>query len=110
MEPSADQKFYYPSDDVLENAYVKEYDKMYKFSIENREKFWAEQAEQLHWFKKWDTMLDAGNPPFYKWFNGGKTNIVYNALDRHQLTAVRNKLPSFGKENQGTSGLSHIMP
>jgi acetyl-CoA synthetase len=92
METSPDQKFYYPSKNIIENANVKEYDKLYKFSIENREKFWDEQAGQLHWFKKWDTVLDSSNPPFYKWFKGGKTNIVYNALDRHQLTAVRNKL------------------
>ncbi len=62
------------------------------YSIEHREEFWSEQAEKLHWFKKWDKVLDDSNPPFYKWFTGGKTNIVYNALDRHQFTATRNKL------------------
>jgi len=92
MENSNDPKFYYPSDEIMNKANIKEYNNSYKFSIENREKFWAEQAEHLHWFKKWDKILDDSNPPFYKWFTGGKTNIVYNALDRHQQTAIRNKL------------------
>jgi len=88
----ATNNWYYPSDTIKQNANVLEYEKAYHFSIKNREKFWAEQAEKLHWFKKWDKVLDASNPPFYKWFTGGKTNIVYNAIDRHQQTAVRNKL------------------
>jgi acetyl-CoA synthetase len=83
--------WYYPSETILQNANVPEYENMYHYSVKNREKFWAEQAEKLHWFKKWDKVLDSSNPPFYKWFVGGRTNIVYNALDRQQQTAVRNK-------------------
>src|ERR1700683_1529494 len=45
--------------------------------------WWVKQAEQLHWFKKWDQVLDDSNPPFYKWFVGGKLNVSYNCLDRH---------------------------
>ena len=45
--------------------------------------WWAKQAEQLHWFEQWDTVLDDSNPPFYKWFTGGKLNVSYNCLDRH---------------------------
>ncbi|MGI8557286.1 MAG: acetate--CoA ligase [Solirubrobacteraceae bacterium] len=45
--------------------------------------WWAEQASELHWFKQWDTVLDDSNPPFYKWFVGGKLNVSYNCLDRH---------------------------
>ena len=41
-----------PSKEITKNANVKEYDKLYKYSIENREKFWAEQAEELDWYKK----------------------------------------------------------
>jgi acetyl-CoA synthetase len=85
-------KFWYPSQTVLEGANVKEYDNLYRYSVEEREKFWAEQAESLSWYKKWDTVLDSSNPPFHRWFNGAKTNIINNALDRHQLTSVRNKL------------------
>ena len=92
MEQANGNNFYYPSDKVKELANVKDYEKLYKYSIENREAFWAEQAEELHWFKKWDKVLDDGCPPYYKWFKGGKINIIDNAIDRHQLTAVRNKL------------------
>jgi acetyl-CoA synthetase len=45
--------------------------------------WWAKQAEALHWFEKWDTVLDESEAPFYKWFTGGKLNASYNALDRH---------------------------
>jgi acetyl-CoA synthetase len=45
--------------------------------------WWAEQAEALDWFERWDAVLDDSNPPFYKWFTGGKINASYNCLDRH---------------------------
>src|SRR5512133_4164902 len=45
--------------------------------------WWAKQAEALHWFEKWDEVLDESDAPFYKWFTGGKLNASYNALDRH---------------------------
>ncbi len=84
--------WYYPSEAILRNANISEYEQTYRHSVENREQFWEEQAEKLSWFKKWDKVLDESNPPFYKWFTGGKTNIIANALDRHQSTAIRNKL------------------
>ncbi len=54
------------------------------------EGFWARMAEELHWFKKWDTVLQ-WTPPHAEWFGGGKINISYNCLDRHLTTARRNK-------------------
>ena len=53
--------------------------------------FWAAHAESLHWFKKWDTVFDGSNPPFFKWFVGGTTNVSYNCLDRHLAGPHRNK-------------------
>ena len=47
------------------------------------EGFWAEQAEALHWHEHWDQVLDWSNPPFAKWFIGGKINVAHNCLDRH---------------------------
>ena len=47
--------------------------------------FWDEQAQNLSWFSPWETTLD-WNPPFAKWFVGGKINASYNALDIHQAT------------------------
>ncbi len=81
-----------PSDKVKKQANVKEYDQLYSESITNREEFWAKEAKTLDWFKKWDTVLDSSTAPFYKWFSGGKINIVHNAIDRHLSTWRRNKL------------------
>lgn len=59
------------------------YEEIYQESIENPEVFWAKAAENITWYKKWDKVLDASNPPFYRWFIGGELNTCYNALDRH---------------------------
>ena len=48
-----------------------------------RQAFWAKQAESLHWFEKWNTVLDWSNAPHAQWFVGGKTNVSFNCLDRH---------------------------
>jgi acetyl-CoA synthetase len=55
-------------------------------------KFWEEAAEDLDWFGRWKTAFDDTQAPFYKWFVGGKCNIVYNALDRHIESHNKNKL------------------
>ena len=47
------------------------------------EAFWAEAAEAVHWYRRWDAVLDASRAPFYRWFPGGQINTCYNALDRH---------------------------
>ncbi len=87
-----DSDIYYPSHHVSEHANVKEYDDLYKKSIKDREGFWEEQAGQLDWFSKWEKVLDDSNKPFYKWFSGGKINIIHNAIDRHLKTWRRNKI------------------
>ncbi len=84
--------FFNPPEEVVKNANIPEYEKMYKFSIEHNEEYWAKEAEHLYWHKKWDKVLDDSNKPFYKWFVGAKTNIVYNAIDRHLTTKNRNKI------------------
>ena len=89
---SNDKGLYYPSQVVIDNANVKNYEELYRYSIENREAFWEEQANHLEWFEPWKQVLDKSNPPFYKWFVGGKTNIIINAIDRHLKTATRNKM------------------
>jgi propionyl-CoA synthetase len=59
------------------------YDEVYARWQDAPESFWAELAEAVHWYKKWDKILDASRPPFYRWFTGGMVNTCYNALDRH---------------------------
>ena len=52
-------------------------------SLEQPEQFWAEQAESIHWDRKWDKVLDSTEAPLYRWFTGGMLNTCYNALDVH---------------------------
>jgi len=59
------------------------YDDVYARSIRDPIAFWAEAAEEIHWHKKWEKVLDDSNKPFYRWFTGGEVNTCYNAIDRH---------------------------
>jgi len=74
-----------PSKEFVDQAYVKsreQYEKMWKESVESPEKFWGGIANDLHWFKKWDTVNQENFAKAeIKWFIGGKTNISYNCLD-----------------------------
>ena len=83
---------YYPSDTVVENANIKDWEKLNDEAHSDYQKFWEDRANELHWFKKWDKVLDDSDKPFYKWFTGARTNIVYNCLDVHAKTHRRNKL------------------
>ncbi len=60
-----------------------QYDAVYRRSIDHPDLFWAEAAEDIHWIKKWDRVLDDSGPPFYRWFSGGVLNTCYNAVDLH---------------------------
>ncbi len=89
---SAPQEMYFPNPATVAEAHVQEYETLYRQSIENPEQFWADRANELEWYKKWDRVLDDSNPPFYQWFVGGQTNIVHNAIDRHLKTWRKNKI------------------
>ncbi len=79
-----ESRMFAPPAKVAEHAHIssiEQYEKMYAESIENPDKFWGEQAANLHWFKKWTRVLE-WELPDAKWFVGGKTNLCYNAIDR----------------------------
>src|SRR5438552_3297725 len=59
------------------------YNEAYQHSIDHPEDFWAGAAEDVHWFRRWERVLDRSGAPFYRWFTGAVTNTCYNALDRH---------------------------
>jgi propionyl-CoA synthetase len=59
------------------------YDEAYQQSIEDPDGFWGKAAEEIHWYKKYDKVLDDTNKPMYRWFTGGEMNTCYNALDFH---------------------------
>ncbi len=83
---SSENRKFPPTASFAKNAHVGSmdaYKKLYEKSIREPEAFWAEAAEELHWFKKWDQVLDDSEAPFYKWYKGSRTNLSYNCLDRH---------------------------
>ena len=59
------------------------YDEVYRRAQRDPEGFWAAAAEDIHWERRWDRVLDASRPPYYRWFAGGRLNTCYNALDVH---------------------------
>src|ERR1041385_7289448 len=86
------RKFECPPD-FAEQAHVKslaEYERMYKESLDDPDKFWSRVAGELHWFNRWDKVLE-WNCPWAKGFAGGQINLSYNCLDRHVETWRKNK-------------------
>jgi acetyl-CoA synthetase len=82
LDALLDQERFSPPDEFRDRAVVRDA-AIYEQADRDPEAFWAEQAEALHWDTKWDTVLDWSNPPFAKWFVGGRLNVSYNCLDRH---------------------------
>ncbi|MEP7289433.1 MAG: acetate--CoA ligase [Chloroflexota bacterium] len=101
--PTNTDDWYYPSDEIKKNAYIPDYEAIYAEAQKDPLAFWAKQAEELHWFKKWDKVLDDSEAPFYKWYVGAKTNIAYNALDRHVETWRKNKIALIWEGEAGDS-------
>jgi acetyl-CoA synthetase len=88
-----EDRVFEPSKDFSAKAQIKnlqDYETLYKQALDDPEGFWASMAKELDWFKPWEKVLE-WNPPFAKWFVGGRTNIAHNCLDRHLTTARKNK-------------------
>ena len=82
-----------PPADFVKQANISteaQYQQMYNQAKDDPAAFWGELANNLHWFKKWDHVLQ-GEMPETKWFVGGKINASYNCLDRHLTTWRKNK-------------------
>src|SRR6185312_227116 len=82
-----------PPADFTQHAQIKsmaEYHKIYDAAATDPEKFWASVAGELHWFQKWNAVLE-WDLPWAKWFVGGKINLSYNCLDRHVNGPRKNK-------------------
>ncbi|MCA9832907.1 MAG: acetate--CoA ligase [Thermomicrobiales bacterium] len=74
---------------------------VYHRAAADPEAFWAEQAEHLHWFQKWDQVLDWSDAPHAKWFVNGKLNVAYNCLDRHIEAGKGNKVAFYFEGEPG---------
>ncbi|QIZ72440.1 acetate--CoA ligase [Oxynema aestuarii] len=101
-----EKRLFPPSAEFSQTAHIKhldEYQKLYERAAADPEQFWAELAEsELHWFKKWDRVLD-WQPPNAQWFLGGQLNISYNCLDRHLTTWRKNKAALIWEGEPGDS-------
>jgi acetyl-CoA synthetase len=85
-----EEDYFEPSPGFKAQANLKDEKILNKFGMENFPQCYEEYANMLDWYKKWDTVLDSSNPPFFKWFTGGKINASYNCIDRH-LDKYKNK-------------------
>ncbi|MBI2853903.1 MAG: AMP-binding protein, partial [Chloroflexi bacterium] len=79
---------------------IKKLHNMYRESMDNMEEFWGEQARQLDWYHTWNKVLE-WNPPFAKWFVGGKLNASYLCVDRHANSWRRSKVAIYWEGETG---------
>ncbi len=86
-----EKRIFKPNVETVERAHVKNWETEIEKG-KDFEKYWEEKAEDMHWFQKWDKVLDESNKPFYKWFVNGKINLAYNAVDRWIDTEKRNQV------------------
>ena len=94
-----------PSAEFSSHASIKsleEYEALCRRAEQDPEKFWGERGNELSWFKPYDKVLE-WNPPFAKWFVGGKINAAYNCLDRHLTDGRRNKVAFIWEGEPGDS-------
>jgi len=106
-----ENRVFIPTSDVVNDAnitaYMKSkgfdnYEDFYKWSVANQFEYWEDQAKELHWFEPWQKPFEWTDKPFFKWFVGGKFNIVYNCLDRHVQTPTRSKIAYYWEGDDGT--------
>jgi acetyl-CoA synthetase len=100
---SREKRLFKSKKSFSEKACIKsfaEYQKLYRQSINDPEKFWAKAAEELYWFKKWNKVLK-WKAPHSQWFTGGKINLSYNCLDRHVDSYRKNKVALFFEGERG---------
>jgi len=89
-----EQRVFPPSPQFSAKAHIpsiEAYRAILKRAADDPEAFWSEIASELHWFQRWQKVLE-WNLPFAKWFVGGRTNLSYNCLDRHLTSARKNKV------------------
>jgi acetyl-CoA synthetase len=85
-----EEGYFSPSKKFIAQANLTDKSIVKRFSLEKFPGYYKEFATLLDWYKKWDKIFDASNPPFWRWFVGGKINACYNCVDRH-LAGHKNK-------------------
>jgi acetyl-CoA synthetase len=100
LERLLEQETFEPPDEFRRQALLSD-PGIYDEAEKDVEGWWAKQAEDLHWFQKWDTVVDDSDPPFYKWFVGGKINVSYNCLDRHIEAGIGDRVAYHWRGEEG---------
>jgi acetyl-CoA synthetase len=89
-----------PPEDFARHALVKDMS-VHEEAARDPAGWWARQAEDLHWFKPFERTLDDSDPPFHKWFTGGKINASYNCLDRHVEAGLGDRVAFHWRGEEG---------
>jgi acetyl-CoA synthetase len=95
-----EQEWFEPPEGFASDALVRDRSEQEQ-AAQDPQGWWAQQAGALHWFKEWDTVLDDSDPPFYKWFLGGKINASYNCLDRHVENGLGSRVAFHWRGEEG---------
>jgi len=95
----AEDRTFPPSEEFRKQANISD-PEIYERALQDPEAFWAEQAESLSWFRKWDTVLE-WDEPFAQWFVGGKLNASYNCLDRHVEAGLGDRVAYYWEGEPG---------
>jgi acetyl-CoA synthetase len=78
-----EEEYYYPPESFIAQANANDPAIFDRFAADRFPECFTEYADLLDWDRRWDTVLDSSNPPFWKWFTGGRLNASYNCVDRH---------------------------
>jgi acetyl-CoA synthetase len=107
-----EDRVFAPTSSMVEKAHITaymrskgfdNYEDFYRWSLAHRNEFWDDMAKELHWFEPWQTTFAWTEKPFFKWFDGGKLNIVYNCLDRYMQTPIRSKVAYYWEGDSGAT-------
>jgi acetyl-CoA synthetase len=103
-----------PPPKEMAGAYVnsmEQYEKMYRESLDDPEAFWSKIGNEFHWEKRWNKLNEVNfdndkGPVSIKWFLGAKTNLAYNALDRHVLAGKGDKVAFYWEGNEPSESIT----
>src|SRR3954462_15536800 len=95
-----EQETFPPPPEFAERALLNDA-QVYEEAAADPEAWWERHADELHWFDRWDTVLDDSEAPFYKWFTGGKLNASYNCLDRHIEAGIGDRVAFHWRGEEG---------
>ncbi len=99
---NSNQEWYRPSPDIIAQAHIKDWNELARRADKDFVGFWEDCAKEfIDWHAPWTQALDDSNKPFFRWFVGARTNIVFNAIDRHLKTHRKNKLALFWEGEKG---------